>query len=735
VNLTGYNQYSKITSSIKNPKNLPNIEQKLIFIYPIIMSDKIKSKSVPDIQELIRDFISITFLTDLFVENTFSVVSAANQIRPLWDERNQPIDPTSGIIRAMAAMQGINIGGQGTAPNYNIDAGYSGLVQDKLNQKTAIIQQLVKVDPRFKKLKPYIETITMGNMIEVPVIVGTDLMLVDTLILMWVLIASIGLNITLDSTANIDKIFIELKNLDEKKRWILLNRLSTEQNIEQLGTWFQRGVIQTSRMIGTVTKKFNILPSVNTFALKKITDTNKEIEDEYNDFKNKHRGTFQSLLLKNDNLSVTQYFLKRAIDPTLREVNFGEDAIDNSTAKTSVYDTSIKQQSERYNTLLIHSFNETMSSVGSLLLSIIGRLCSSENSSIIIGDQQDKSFGKLFSSDEHNGINQHITKLFGTIHTAFSKEITETNIKALKDISSGSDITKAYDSIVILIASNKSIGGFIDNVIHEDNYYTFMEAFERLYSQCRSLNNKIQNDSVLLFTEGETKRKYIDQLTYIKNKINTSCLSFVNAFSTEWKELNHLNQGNIDYLITKQVKSVNNDTVMYKLIPYFHHLLTEVFYFLFLCRFQEIIYKYIFVIDVELEKSVNEVTNPYNFTLVLPVEIIFALHSAIMGKTWQSMLDKNMHNSFIKYDKSKANIQTNNIFNPNESYVKGIVNYISKRLKVPNLIVIDSARDDIYYKLMNQTTMNKIKIQTMSTFIQSKLNRPLNQSTAQYGGF
>jgi len=735
VNLTGYNQYSKITSSIKNPKNLPNIEQKLIFIYPIIMSDKIKSKSVPDIQELIRDFISITFLTDLFVENTFSVVSAANQIRPLWDERNQPIDPTSGIIRAMAAMQGINIGGQGTAPNYNIDAGYSGLIQDKLNQKTAIIQQLVKVDPRFKKLKPYIETITMGNMIEVPVIVGTDLMLVDTLILMWVLIASIGLNITLDSTANIDKIFIELKNLDEKKRWILLNRLSTEQNIEQLGTWFQRGVIQTSRMIGTVTKKFNILPSVNTFALKKITDTNKEIEDEYNDFKNKHRGTFQSLLLKNDNLSVTQYFLKRAIDPTLREVNFGEDAIDNSTAKTSVYDTSIKQQSERYNTLLIHSFNETMSSVGSLLLSIIGRLCSSENSSIIIGDQQDKSFGKLFSSDEHNGINQHITKLFGTIHTAFSKEITETNIKALKDISSGSDITKAYDSIVILIASNKSIGGFIDNVIHEDNYYTFMEAFERLYSQCRSLNNKIQNDSVLLFTEGETKRKYIDQLTYIKNKINTSCLSFVNAFSTEWKELNHLNQGNIDYLITKQVKSVNNDTVMYKLIPYFHHLLTEVFYFLFLCRFQEIIYKYIFVIDVELEKSVNEVTNPYNFTLVLPVEIIFALHSAIMGKTWQSMLDKNMHNSFIKYDKSKANIQTNNIFNPNESYVKGIVNYISKRLKVPNLIVIDSARDDIYYKLMNQTTMNKIKIQTMSTFIQSKLNRPLNQSTAQYGGF
>lgn len=735
MNLTGYNQYSKITSSIKNPKNLPNIEQKLIFIYPIIMSDKIKSKSVPDIQELIRDFISITFLTDLFVENTFSVVSAANQIRPLWDERNQPIDPTSGIIRAMAAMQGINIGGQGTAPNYNIDAGYSGLIQDKLNQKTAIIQQLVKVDPRFKKLKPYIETITMGNMIEVPVIVGTDLMLVDTLILMWVLIASIGLNITLDSTANIDKIFIELKNLDEKKRWILLNRLSTEQNIEQLGTWFQRGVIQTSRMIGTVTKKFNILPSVNTFALKKITDTNKEIEDEYNDFKNKHRGTFQSLLLKNDNLSVTQYFLKRAIDPTLREVNFGEDAIDNSTAKTSVYDTSIKQQSERYNTLLIHSFNETMSSVGSLLLSIIGRLCSSENSSIIIGDQQDKSFGKLFSSDEHNGINQHITKLFGTIHTAFSKEITETNIKALKDISSGSDITKAYDSIVILIASNKSIGGFIDNVIHEDNYYTFMEAFERLYSQCRSLNNKIQNDSVLLFTEGETKRKYIDQLTYIKNKINTSCLSFVNAFSTEWKELNHLNQGNIDYLITKQVKSVNNDTVMYKLIPYFHHLLTEVFYFLFLCRFQEIIYKYIFVIDVELEKSVNEVTNPYNFTLVLPVEIIFALHSAIMGKTWQSMLDKNMHNSFIKYDKSKANIQTNNIFNPNESYVKGIVNYISKRLKVPNLIVIDSARDDIYYKLMNQTTMNKIKIQTMSTFIQSKLNRPLNQSTAQYGGF
>jgi len=179
-------------------------------------------------------------LSDLFVQNAFSVVSSANQIRPLWDERQQSVDPTSSILRAIAAQQNINIAGVGTSlPNYSVDAAYSNIIQNKISQKTAVIQQLLKTDPKFSKLRPYIETITMGNMIDVPVVVGTAYYPVDTLTLMWVLIAAIGLNKPLNSEANINAVFNELENLDEKKYWRLLNNLTqTPQFRKFLGTLF-----------------------------------------------------------------------------------------------------------------------------------------------------------------------------------------------------------------------------------------------------------------------------------------------------------------------------------------------------------------------------------------------------------------------------------------------------------------------------------------------------------------
>jgi len=172
MNITGYGQYSKGTAGVRNPKRNINSQLKLIFIYPILIADKIKVQSTPPFEQLIRDFISVTFLSDLFVENAFSIIGTANQIRPLWDERQQSVDPTSGILRTLAAQQGISSAGYGTAsPNYNVDAAYAGVLQQKITQKTAVIQQLIKTDPKLAKFRPYIETITMGNMIEVPVII------------------------------------------------------------------------------------------------------------------------------------------------------------------------------------------------------------------------------------------------------------------------------------------------------------------------------------------------------------------------------------------------------------------------------------------------------------------------------------------------------------------------------------------------------------------------------------
>jgi len=134
------------------------------------------------------------------------------------------------------------------------------------------------------------------------------------------------------------------------------------------------------------------------------------------------------------------------------------------------------------------------------------------------------------------------------------------------------------------------------------------------------------------------------------------------------------------------------------------------------------------VADVDLETVSTEVTAWPNYTLVLPVEIVTALHAAIMGKSWKHMLSGGQIGQDL--DKTakpmtKEQVSTSGISDVNDTYVKSVVKFVSNRLQVPNLIVVDSKRNEIYYKLMNQTDVNKTKLQTITTFVQSKLDRPL----------
>jgi len=59
---------------------------------------------------------------------------------------------------------------------------------------------------------------------------------------------------------------------------------------------------------------------------------------------------------------------------------------------------------------------------------------------------------------------------------------------------------------------------------------------------------------------------------------------------------------------------------------------------MFLVSLQTSLCKFILVADVDIETASNEVTAWPNYTLVLPIEIILALHAATMGVSWDHML-------------------------------------------------------------------------------------------------
>jgi hypothetical protein len=708
MNITGYGQYSKAAAGIRDPKKNMNSQLKLIFIYPILIADRIKVQSTPPFEQLIRDFISVTFLSDLFIENAFTIIGTANQIRPLWDEQNKTIDPISGILRFQAAQQGISSAGYGTSsPNYNVDAGYSEKLQQKINQKTATIQQLLKVDPKFAKFRPYIETITMGNMIEVPVVIGTSSFQVDTLTLMWVLIASIGLNLSLDSETNIGIIFKELENLDEEKYWRLLNNLITDPTVRQnLGSWFQRGVIGVSRGIERVTRRFNILPGIQHAASNKRFKVQSQIDNEQ---KLITQQQFAPLYLNQNNLDQTRTYFKFVLNRTLSERRFGLGDTDEMTSRVRVQDASLGSHSSRYRDFLINSFIDIMSTTGTVLLLSVGNLISISSSDLnIVNVKKDTIDDNLFDN-----ITNIVGKLFANINDSFRQENMKEKIESLKDLCS-------IDSVEVIENVNNWAGEISISTpsFSSQEYLRFVDLFEKSNGISKSSSLKLERQLQTVISN-TFLTEFNSNLIVIKNLISQVIKNFIKEFVDEE------NQTPQSQFILDDLGIADRSKILGQIIPAFHGGLTDIFYFLFLAKFQEVLCRFISVADVEIEKSVNEVTSWPNYTLVLPVEIVVALHAAIMGKSWKHMLSGGQIGRSLRPNSTPLAKEQINMPDINSTYIKSIVKFIAQRLNVPNLIVVDSKRGEVHYQLMNQSDVNKTRIQTLATFIQSKVDRPL----------
>lgn len=714
MNITGYGQYSKGVAGAKDPKKLMDSQLKLIFIYPILIADKIKVQSTPPFEQLIRDFISVTFLSDLFIENAFTIIGTANQIRPLWDERQQSVDPTSGILRTLAAQRGISSAGYGTAsPNYNVDAAYAGVLQQKITQKTAVIQQLIKTDPKLAKFRPYIETITMGNMIEVPVIVGTSSFQVDTLTLMWVLIASIGLNLSLDSETNIDAVFKELESLDEKKYWRLLNNLITDPTVRQnLGSWFQRGVIGISRGVERVTRRFNILPSLQHAASNKRFKIQSQIDNEE---ELKTQQQFIPLYLNRTDLDNTKTYFKFVLNRTSAERRFGLDATDERTSRVRVQEASLGSQSIRYRNFLINSFTDIMGTTGTIWLLSIGNLISISSSGLnVVNVKKEKIDDELFDN-----ITDIVGKLFANIDKSFRQENIKEKIESLKDLC-------AIDSVEVVENISRWAGDTSISVgsFNNSTYLHFVDMFEKASGVSKSLSVRLEKQLQTVVADTYS-REFNSNLIVVKNLINQVVKNFIKEFVDEE------DQTPDSEFTLENLGIADRNKILRQVIPAFHDGIVDILYFLFLAKFQEVLCKFILIADVEIEKSVNEVTSWPNYTLVLPVEIVVALHAAIMGKSWKHMLSGGQIGRSLQPNSTPLTKKQVNMPDVSATYIKSIVKFIANRLNVPNLIVVDSKRGEVHYQLMNQTDVNKSRIQTLATFVQSKVDRPLTTTQSQ----
>jgi hypothetical protein len=124
--------------------------------------------------------------------------------------------------------------------------------------------------------------------------------------------------------------------------------------------------------------------------------------------------------------------------------------------------------------------------------------------------------------------------------------------------------------------------------------------------------------------------------------------------------------------------------------------------------------QYVKETKVEIETTKHDVMDSNNYTIVTSVENIFAVANAFAAKSYKDLVNKSNR-------EEEGNFNSKLMRDINNNYVKGVITYMHKQLDVPNLIVIDEKKQEVYYKLMYQSNVYKIKLNTMKTYAESVL--------------
>jgi hypothetical protein len=718
MNIKGLSQYSKATTGIRRPdKIFQNSNFKLVFVYPMLVSDKIQN--IGSIETTIRDFVSVTFLKELFIENTINIISMANQIRPISDESGQQIDPFVAIAQALGRRSaGYDITDLSKhPPNYTVSSQYRYELQQKIKEKTAVIYQYTKTDPKLSKLRPYIEIITMGNLIDVPVIIGTKVFRVNTLALLHILIASISLKRSLTSIDNLNFICDELSKLDETRYWSLLRNLNPPIP-GAFKTWYQNQLTKFHNAISSISARARgAMPVViqrhtamrrlgtQTPGVAQQTQTPGVAQQTPTQFE--EDSIFQVLKVVKDNLDEAKLFFRMVLDPSLLRTQFGVNISSEDSLRSGIV-SELSSELNRIRGSIISDFIAISNNYG------LGFLRSAANSVMPNPAPVDIDLldliNQYFNNDLIDRLNDGIQNFLSDFKSSFEKTKYNVMSDSIGEIREFCRQSYKFEHI----NNFELLPGFTTQ-----QFTDFVNILDRFASEC-SVNSKNLETLIRKFDDS-----LMGALGNIKAAISNSIRQIFNVLQSRYNM-----QQNTVPEVCMRIQGLTVNVVVSNFIPSLVNHLTEIFYFIFLASVQKAICNFVVLANVQLERSTSEVTSWPNYILVLPVEIITALHTAIISKSWKELTTVDQGGTRVPA--TREAIQQTGVTVVSENYIKGIVKFVSMRLQIPNLFVIDSKNGDVYYQLMYQTGINKTKLNTLETFVKATLNKSITDQQQIY---
>lgn len=774
-------RYSEIIRGLKQSSSIKDQDNKLIFTFPILCE-----KSVSSNLQLIRKFISVSILKELIVNNSINIIKLSSYV-PGYGETEKSINAQEIMVNSMKGLNSLNNSQSISdirANMYNDSdlAQRKYELQNKINEKTAYIQQFLESDAKLKNLLPYIEILTLNNFINVPVIVGTKGYPMEQAPLFLIILGSLGTNKPLNSPNNVSYIIAEYKKYKPEEFWKILNTLESKQSTKGIfksilenrklrtmvdNTWIRLKKIynfvkDTDQKIGN---KVNTPENPNLWSISKrifslgigvmlmnnfknsllsqrkaLTDTNNirttsgTVGDIRNEIDYNAPGNeilmqlhvnnmytpLESLAIYNissSKLKDAAIIWDKVLNPNTIKKEYGIDFTSGGKVQSAtVIEHNLPNYTSKVPILKKISVDDTSSNMVGLSLKSIYNMLTEINSGML------KDNSKLI--DEFtNKLSESIDKIESNYIRTSVGQMKSYNPEDIIDIIKEIKTMQKID-INEMVSLNNKLYSSIDRTqlytkeFSFNNYQNFMKTMANNDIEIVTKTNyyfkyitKVLND-----TNSKSLRSALkDELTSVVNAYFNELTSydgfdiFETAIRRCLQESPEMDNSDIILVADKFKKYYNQLSV--SLRDYIIHMLE----FTFALGCVSLLVDYVNFIEADIKAFDSDVTSEYNYTLVIPLELVISLNAIIVAKSFKKILE-----SKNEMEYSRLNLS--------EPYIKGMVKYMYNNLGIPNLFVIDSKSNTVYYRMMYQSDVIKTNLNNMNSFVESNTKVTLSSN-------
>jgi len=658
----------KLPRYVKQPTSIIAQNKRLIFVYPFIIDESLNKYS-----DILRDFFTVVFTGEIKISNILHVVSTNFQTPTLTDQKYTPAEQ---LYRRLSG-QDVGFGYYGPPESkkeeqekqrqldrYQLDA--------YIKKQLQFIKKYIETNPRYKKFRPCVSTITIPGeiFVNIPLIIGTQPYFVDPQVTYWILLLAIGLGLTLNDSRSFSEITNRLRSLNEEQFYELVFREEGQRELER------RMNIRSNANVPARTQAISRLMNEVFDDIKKTTTffnivLNPSRWDEYNGVLtrdnvfqtavNRVRPAYSSDLLEAQSL-FSSFVSNEVVSILNSYANIMEPATSSSAALISQFVDTITSPTTlnmtQMGTVVIDNLQSAIKDTDAAenVLKILSQMCKQleqvKVDRLLIDLNSKRVSAAYMSFDEvanfHNDVEAIAQKLGGI----------------------AKNIENSFHDVIVYNAKGQSSSS--------DHLLRYFANFKR------TIEEKIDD---LFFKDDPRFGKLLEEPSENKHP--------------RWAAVNGEQELSQDSY--KTLVQVANDAKI---------IISNLIYFFYMYTFASFVCKSIETIKMEVKTVKNDATDFPNYCMVIRAEIIKALYMVLHIRNFKQALKDPDQIQSIKQQYAR--------WSPSQNQVKQMVNYIRDRLEVPNIIAVDERKNEIYYRFMFMDNAEKVRLSTINTYIKTQ---------------